>query len=289
MATTNSVSSYSLSNIEDISTDVLGLYEDLMKASVNKNSIYIKAKETMQTFFDSSTLKDDEKAAVLSQMLTGMATSITAQAMSSAIAVAKENRDGAYNLTKIKEETVLIKEQTDKVAADNVLTTAQAAKVDKDADLTTIQGWKIQSDMRRDNGVVLNNLPNITISKLSDTAIADKGIKWETEQQTKMSVYATLAKSYRESGVVAWTVDSGTNKINTITDLAPATPGLTKRQEEVAVRQKVGFNDNMVQHAANSSANMIGLLLSSEESSAITPDDVDRWRAAVDYLKDPTE
>ena len=40
----------------------------------------------------------------------------------------------------------------------------------------------------------------------------------------------------------------------------------------------------MVQHAANSSANMIGLLISSENYTAIDECDVNAWRQALAYL-----
>jgi len=47
----------------------------------------------------------------------------------------------------------------------------------------------------------------------------------------------------------------------------PEWNGLVKQQHAVAVRQEAGFDDNTRQHAANSSANMIGLLLSSDTFS----------------------
>ena len=280
MSRTTSTEIFNIVSVEKLT--IVETYKELMKASVGTGSIYLKAKETMEAFLSAGEMADSDKAMILSKMLGDMSTSITNQAMNTALVVAKEDREAPYTLAKLREETKLIKEQIDKVAADNVLTTAQASKVDQDKNLGIIQGWKLQSDMVRENGVT--TFPSITTPQLPVGNVGARGMKWETEQQTKMSVYATLAKSYRESGVVTWTVDSGTNKINTITDLAPATPGLTKRQEEVAVRQEKGFDDNKRQHAANSSANMIGLLLSSEESSAITPADVAQWREAVGYL-----
>ena len=285
MSRTTSTEIFNIVSVEKLT--IVETYKELMKASVGTGSIYLKAKETMEAFLSAGEMADSDKAMILSKMLGDMSTSITNQAMNTALVVAKEDREAPYTLAKLREETKLIKEQIDKVAADNVLTTAQASKVDQDKNLGIIQGWKLQSDMVRENGVT--TFPSITTPQLPVGNVGARGMKWETEQQTKMSVYATLAKSYRESGVVTWTVDSGTNKINTITDLAPANPGLTKRQEEVAVRQKQGFNDNMVQHAANSSANMIGLMLSAEEAAFLAEADVNRWRDAVDYLKDPTE
>lgn len=264
--------------------EVEDIFIQLMKASSSKDSLYIKAKESLLAYFASEecTLSERERITALSDLVSKMSVQMTTASLSSAVAIAKENRDGAYQLTKLKEETLLIKEQADKVAADNILTTAQADKVNKDTNNAVIQGWKIQSDMIRENGVT--SFPSISTPLISTTNVSDKGLKWEQEQQTKMSVYATIAKSFRESGVVTWTVDPTTNKVSSVTDLYPSAPGLTKAQTDVAIRQKKGFDDNMRQHAANSSANMIGLLLSAEESGAINASDVAQWRTAVGYL-----
>jgi hypothetical protein len=280
MAKTNSTEVFIAEIVADL--DVITQYNNLMKASVAKDSIYIRAKESLQSFFASSNMTDPDKAAILSNMLTSMTTSITNQAMSTALAIAKENREGKYAISKVIADILVTKEQADKLAADNLVATATASKISQDTTNAIIQGWKLQSDMVRENGITA--FPSLTSTALPISNVGNKGIKWEQEQQTKMSVYATMAKSYRESGLVSWTVDSATNKINSIIDLLPATPGLTHAQTKVAIRQELGFDDNKRQHAANSSANMIGLLLSAEESGNITAADVDLWRSAVGYL-----
>ena len=280
MAKTNSTEVFIAEIVADL--DVITQYNNLMKASVAKDSIYIRAKESLQSFFASSNMTDPDKAAILSNMLTSMTTSITNQAMSTALAIAKENREGKYAISKVIADILVTKEQADKLAADNLVATATASKISQDTTNAIIQGWKLQSDMVRENGITA--FPSLTSAALPVTNVGDRGLKWEQEQQTKMSVYATMAKSYRESGLVSWTVDSATNKINSIIDLLPATPGLTHAQTKVAIRQELGFDDNKRQHAANSSANMIGLLLSAEESGNITAADVNLWRSAVGYL-----
>ncbi len=265
--------------------DVLTPYKELMKASMDKDSIYIHAKETMEAFFQNSSLTDADKANVLSGMLTQMVAGVTDNAMSNAVAIAKENRDGAYQLTALREDTLLKQEQRDKLSQETVNAGKQGKLLDAQKDELVIKSWAEQANMEKDLGVVLDSLPATTdIVKLPSAAVSDKGTKWEQMQQLKMSVYATLAKSYRENGTITWTVDPATNKINTITDLAPATPGLTKRQEQVAIRQEKAFDDNKVQHAANSSANMIGLLLSANDAGELTAGDVTKWRNAIDYL-----
>lgn len=269
----------------DVSTPL----KALMDVATGKDSIYIKAKETMSAFLETANMSDAEKAAQLNQTLVSMTSSITDNAMGHAVAIAKENRDGVYQLTAIREDTLLKQEQRDKLAQDTANAVIQGGLLKAQKDEMVIKGWAEQASMEKDLGVVLANLPATTDTvKLPSTAVSDQGTKWEQMQQLKMSVYATLAKSYRENGTITWTVDAATNKINTITDLAPATPGLTKRQEQVAIRQEKAFDDNKVQHAANSSANMIGLLLSASDPGALTASDVTKWRTSIDYLNTVT-
>jgi len=280
MASTQIYSKEAVNNL-----DVLTPYRELMIASMDKDSIYIHAKETMEAFFANSTMTDVDKANILSGMLTQMVAGVTDNAMNSATQIAKENRDGVYQLTAIREDTLLKQEQRDKIAQDTANAVIQGTLIQAQKDEMVIKGWSEQASMEKDLGVLLGNLPATTATvKLPATAVADQGTKWEQMQQLKMSVYATLAKSYRENGTITWTVDPATNKINTISDLAPTTPGLTKRQEQVAIRQEKAFDDNKVQHAANSSANMIGLLLSASNSGALTASDVTKWRTSIDYL-----
>ena len=72
--------------------------------------IYITAKETVQEFFADSNMTDTDKANILSQMLVSMTTSLTAQAMTAAISIAQQNRDGDHLVTKMGEETKLVQE-----------------------------------------------------------------------------------------------------------------------------------------------------------------------------------
>jgi len=268
---------------------VVPLFNTLMKESVSKDSVYIRSKETMQEFFTNSNMSDPDKANILSQLLVNMTTQMTEGALNAAIQIAKENRDAPYQLAASREDTLLKQEQRDKLAEDRANVIKEGNLIDQKTKDLVIAGWVKQATIEKENGVVLDNLPTLdTTTNLTGTMVSDKGVKWEQTEQTKMSVYATLAKSFRESGTVTWTTDATTGRVNTITDAVPTAPGLTKRQEQVAIRQEKAFDDNKVQHAANSSANMIGLLLSSADSGAITTTDVTKWRTAVDYLNTPT-
>jgi hypothetical protein len=264
---------------------VMEYYNQLMKESVGKDSLYIRTKETLEAMFKDGQMKDPDKSAIIGKALVDITVQLSAQAMNTALAIAKEERDAVYTLTKLKEDTLLVQANRQKISAD--IDNSNDAKISA-VSKQTIDGWKVQADMRSDNGLVLTGLNTLVNKILPETAFKAKGSKYEQTQQMKSSVYATFAKSFRESGVVSWSLDPNSGKVASITDVAPTTPGLTKAQENVAIRQKTAFDDNMVQHSANSSANMIGLLLSSNQQGNITLADATKWRTAVNYLNKPT-
>jgi hypothetical protein len=62
------------------------------------------------------------------------------------------------------------------------------------------------------------------------------------------------------------------------------------QQTKVAARNVVAFDDNMRQHAVNSSSAMVATLLSNDELNTIddTKETLCRWNVALDYLiEDP--
>ena len=101
--------------------NIIPIFRSLMKEAVGKDSIYIRTKETLNDFLtkdvDESTqrMTQSEQANVLSQALVSMSTSITAQAMTAAYEIAKEDRDGVYEVAKLEEEIRTMKEQRDAV------------------------------------------------------------------------------------------------------------------------------------------------------------------------------
>jgi hypothetical protein len=64
------------------------------------------------------------------------------------------------------------------------------------------------------------------------------------------------------------------------------TTGLTYWQTKVAERNEQGFDDNMRQHVANSSATMVSMLLTSEDASltAVAQEISLIWKTAANYL-----
>jgi len=260
------------------SLDVIRIFNDLMEASTAKDSVYIKAKETLTDLWKNGSYDEKDRASMIAQSLVAMTNSITATAMQLAMQIAESDRDAPYMLTKVREDTKLTQEQADKMARDGDLIETQKDKM-------IIDGWQTQANIYTKNGISVT-AQSIDNPLLTSVAQSNKmGADVVSAEMSKASQYVALAGSFRKDGEYTWSVDANYNVVSPAYGVT-SWKALADAQTDVAVRQEKAFDDNMKQHAANSSANMIGLLISSENYTAISECDVDRWRASVDYLND---
>lgn len=274
-----SIQTFTKESVDEL--QVVPYFTDLMKAATSKDSIYLKTKETLEALFDKGSFTQKEKAEMIANTLGNMTSSITGAAMGTALEMAKEKRDAPYNMARLVADTKLVQEQADKLAEDKDLIEAQKDKM-------TVDSWRVQADIYAKQGVDVTdeNIDAPLLSSVTPTNVLATDVV--SAESGKASKFAMLNGSFRKDGVHTWSTDASKDIILG----ADATPGtwetLTGAQTAVALRQEQAFDDNKIQHAANSSANMIGLLLSSENYTVLDPSDVTRWRTAVDFLNTPT-
>jgi len=268
---TNSTVTYVPELVGDL--EVIPLYKDLMEASTGGRSVYLRAKETLVDLLSTGSLTDEAKATVIAQTISTIATGMSSKALDAAIKIATENRDAKYVLTKLREDTKLTTAQAAKVEADIL-------KAEKDKEVLIMQGWKLQGELYRDYGVNTYNLSPTTVI-VPELSYMDYGVKVETLKKAKVDTYATYSNTYRTNGNVSYTADATTGQFTTV---GGDTEGLTVAQTNVAIRQEQGFDDNQRQHVANSSASMIGLLLSTEASGINYDQYLASWTEATSYL-----
>ena len=262
-----------------IESDVIDIYKSLMAASTGQDSIYIKAKETMKEVFTDGTIKANEKAGIMATMLTQLTSSISNQAMTTAFAIAKDNKESPYTLAKISEDTRLTGEQADKIIKESALVEKQVDKLTADIDATVINGWKVQSDMIATNGIAPNTSTATAI--LASQTISSSSTKYQETKLGEAKVYETWSGAIRSAGNVNYTISSGLP-----TAIATDSTGLIHAQTQVARRQYDAFDDNMRQHAVNSSAAMLGVMIGSEAFTSATTYEpyVATWQAGMNYL-----
>ena len=258
--------------------DVKSIFNELMQASTERGSMYLRAKETIIDYVEKGQLDEREKAALVAKHITELAQSMTAQTLSAAVQVAKENRDAKYTLTKLREDTKLTTAQTQKLLADTDKTV-----IDNKLGIMAIK--KAQAELYRDYGVNVSQLTTAVENLLIASNFDEAGTKYESIKMAQANVYNGYATAYRQNGLVSIVTDT---KGYVTTGTTADTTGINYWQAKVAERQEMGFDDNMRQHVANSSATMVSMLLSSEDASLSTQAQtvLDKWSTAVNYLNE---
>ena len=254
--------------------DIRDTYKELMEASTGQGSAYLKAKETLQDIFDNDEIDGATKAEVISNTVAQIAVGVTSKAMDTALAIELANRNGVYELTKLKEDTKLVTAQANKVAQDD-------EKAQAETDAIVWDNYKRQASLVRDWGVTAYLLNPETDTVVPQIDYISDGTKYQENNMAKASLYTTYAKSFRQDGVVTPVVDMSTGYM---TSAAGTLEGQSYWQNEVTERQYKGFDDNMRQHVANSSASMISMLLSTEEAGIDYTPYLSQWNSALTYL-----
>lgn len=255
---------------------VIEVYKKLMTASTGQDSIYLKAKETINVLLDEAGMVGKDRANLIAQAIGNMVSSISAQTLQAAIDLAKDSRDSEYTLAKVCTDIDLTKAQIEKMGK-------EIEEVEFNRKLKTAQGWLVQAQLYRDYGVTPDTLVYSKDTLVSLDYNTTYGTKAEDIAQSKAARYVTYAGSARQNGIVSPTVDLSTGYL---TNATLPNDGLTYWQTKVAQRQEQGFDDNARQHVANSSAAMVSMLLSTENS--VTAPEVtsilNKWVTSVDYL-----
>jgi hypothetical protein len=267
-----------------------------MIASTNEDSIYIKAKESMLDYLNDSDLSSREKAQMLSDLISKLALEISSSALNGAIKIAMENQQNDYTIGKMHEDILMSMQQRDKIATD-----IEKMEIEKDIAETnkihaSIQNWDLQSKLYRNEGIDTRGLDPLVNTYLPSTINFDmRGISYFEESVKRTEGLSTLSQMVRNYGVMNFEFDEYGAQLTGVTQIQGDNTdandstwnGLVRQQYNVAKRQETGFDDNMRQHAANSSANMIGLLVSSD---AVTEDvytkPLEMWMRSMGYLNE---
>ena len=264
----------------DIDNNVVDIYKKLMAASVGVDSVYIRAKETVTELMSATDMTKSERAVAITGMLAQITNSLSSQALTGAIALAKDNKESPYVLAKMSADTLATSRQADKLLKDADLITAQIAKTNADRDASVINGWNVQAGMIANTGMVPNASTGVTI--LADQTMDPLSASYQTIKATEAKVYEGWSNAIRASGTISYTIASG---LPTFV-VAGQDDGLIAAQTEVARRQYDAFDDNMRQHAVNSSAAMLGVMIGSEafENPADYTTYINLWVSGMNYL-----
>jgi hypothetical protein len=271
--------------------DVLNKYTALLKESLGSESVYIRAKETIEDLAKEGDLPDSEKAKMIAEVVGGLSGSLANASMSAALQWASSEKELAFKKIQLEKELDILdsdKElkdvQIEKVKTEDVATQAQMIRtygtptVDANNLVTSLSdSGKVHEDIQlvRANVIKVGKENNVLDSKLKESHVAIHKVVADTYRN-----YGTYTYSITDQGVTEVT---GTSNNVTLSDL----------QQVIAEEQSKGYAYNAWANAATSSASFLATALSSDlglnfspENGETTPEKLamDKYLETMGYL-----
>jgi hypothetical protein len=255
----------------DSKLDVSEKYLQLMQDSLSGDSLYTRAKETFSVVFKDRELTETQKAQLTTEYIATMSVNLSSAAMQTALAWAKEERDGGYTLAKLKADAEVTLAQKEKV-------TREICLVDKQIDVQCANITATLAGSIRDNGKVAVYDADGCVPLTLEAS----GLKYEQTKQVQAATYQVLSDAYRKSGKVQIGID-GTDDY--LKGLSGDDKGYTNQQIKNAERQRQAYEDSKVNHLLNSVAVVTGQMLSAEVDA--DAELVDMMKAGMRKLLSP--
>ena len=268
----------------DASLDVINKYNQLIEASANGESLYVRAREVIRALKEDNLITNGDEGTAIAQVVAQLSGSASGQAMSTALAWESAEK-----------ELILKKEELEKKID---LLKLEATKAEHDADLAKVAKNAAEAKMIReygsniiyvngsvatlpDEGRAYEEIKSMKQSTLNAEATND-GIKAQTEQ-AYASIHKLVADTYVNHGMYSgYTITE--NGITGTQKLSTGYVTLSEMNRVVAGEQAKGYVLNAYSNAASSSAGMIGTLVAAEIPNLDPTQYLQTWKSAVDKL-----
>lgn len=268
----------------ETSIDIVSRYKKLVEASMDGDSIYIRAKETVEALYEDSEMKDTDKAVAIATAISGMANSLAASCMNVALQVESQEKELVLRKEELEYKIDLMKLEADKAEQETAKSTAEKhllqAKLIRDYGNKTVDA---NGDLvaLSDAGKVYEEIRALT-QDTANKALLSGQITSQTEE-VQARTHKLVADTYVNHGLfTGYTItDTG---ISTATKVATGYVTLSDMNKQVAKEQAKGYAWNAWSNAASSSAGMIGTLIAAEIPDLDPTTYLTSWKTSVDKL-----
>jgi len=252
---------------EEAGLDVSAKYKQLMSDTLAEDSLYTRAKDTLNVIFKDLQISEAEKAKISAEYVAQMSIQLSNTAMASALKWAQEERDGAYTLAKVKAETEV-------ELAKKLKTEEEICLVSKQTELQCANIKATISTSIRENGRVAS----YEADGCTPESLQAEGLRYQQTKQVEAATYQTFADAYRKSGVVQIGTDTQDGVLKGLSGPTDKiTGGYTNQQTLNAERQRQSYEDSKINHLVNGAAVVTGQMMSAE----VNPDS-----EILEFLKD---
>ena len=276
--------SYTHTNISlETSLDVLDKYNQLINASADGDSLYIRAREVIRALKEDNMLTNGDEGAAISQIVAQLAGAGMSSAISGALQWASAEKD------------ILLKKEELEYKIDQYKLEAQ--KTEFDRDIAEANKTYAQAKTIREMGTP--TIINGDVVSLNDagkmyweTQLLQKDMSVKTEQieqlksnttQVNAQVHKLIADTYVNHGMfTGYTVSS--NGITGTSQIPTSYVTLSDMNRRVAAEQCKGYALNAYGTAASGSSGMIGTLIAAEIPNLDMTPYLTAWKTSIDKL-----
>lgn len=246
--------------------DVVSKYNSLVKESLGGDSIYIRAKETVEALVKDGAIDEAQKAAVISEVIGGAVNGITSSAMSTALQWASQEKEIALKklemdqqLNILEKEIALKEAQSDQVSSQLRLAQVESRRMygiatfDVDDNITSLSdAGKVWEDVLLTRQKVIN-------SAVEEDLITAKIV------ESKAASHKIVADAYVNYGSYSFVVDPSSGGLQSVTQThGVGHVTLSDTQREIAIEQGKGYTYNAWANALTGSASMLGTAIASD-------------------------
>jgi hypothetical protein len=244
--------------------EVIAKYNSLVKESLGGDSIYIRAKETLQELVKDGAIDDAQKAKIISEVLGSAVNSITSSSMSAALDWSKAEKD--LELRKLEMD-----QQLNILAKEIELKTSQKDQVDSQIRLAKVESKRVFGTGVFDGSGALTSLGSegkvYVDMQLVSQQITNAGIE-ETlldskVNESRVAIHKVVADTYVNFGAYTFTYGANGVGIASVTPEHGAHVTLSDTQKEIAIEQGKGYTYNAWANALTGSASILGTAIAS--------------------------
>jgi len=244
--------------------DVIGKYRELVKVSMEGDSSYIRAKETLEEMYDDNDVPQEGKGEVLAGLISSLHTSVMTTSMNTALAWSAKEKDLALQKLELEKQLDILQNQIEQTKAEADRTTnadliQQAESLRQHGRMTVVKGKVVGLS---DEGLQYQNI-QLTKEKVESENKAQE-LSDAKLKETHAGVNKLVADTYVNYGMYnGYTItDKGITGITDITPVGYTT--LSDAQLSIAKEQAKGYAYNAWSNVASGLGSTIGVALTSE-------------------------
>jgi len=244
------------------SVDLLSKYSAIVKESLSGDSIYIRAKETVQDLVAEGSIDDSKKAEIISSVIGGIVGSITSSSMSAALDWAKYEKELELKKLELDQQLAILEQ-------DKLLKTAQVDQVKIQTRLAEVESRRMFGvgtfDVNTgallsltDEGKVWEDM--LLVKQNTINATTEKTLLDSKIDESKVAIHKVVADTYTNFGNYTFSFDVSGNGLNSVTRL-DSSKTLSDTQRDIAVEQGKGYTYNAWANSLTGSASVLGTAL----------------------------